>query len=65
MVNPDSFLDDAGAAHRLGMSVRTLQKLRSDGGGPAYTRIGMRRIAYSIAELDRWQGSRTFQKSRP
>ncbi len=60
MGDPNTYLDDAGAAHRLGMSARSLQKLRTNGGGPAYTRVGMRRIAYSVAELDRWQASRTF-----
>jgi predicted DNA-binding transcriptional regulator AlpA len=61
MQEQDTYVDEAGAAHRLGMCVRSLQKLRAAGGGPAYTRIGMRRIGYSLAELDRWQASRTFR----
>ena len=60
MTEPDGYVSDAAAAAYLGMCARSLQKLRSTGGGPAYTRIGMRRIAYSVAELDRWKASKTF-----
>jgi predicted DNA-binding transcriptional regulator AlpA len=60
MRQTDTVLSEAGAAHYLNRSVRWLQKLRKDGGGPNYQRLGLRRVAYSIAELDRWRAHRTF-----
>lgn len=41
------------AAHFLNLSPRTLEKLRVNGGGPAYHKLG-RRVAYSSADLEEW-----------
>lgn len=41
------------AAHYLGLSPRTLEKLRLTGGGPSYLKPG-RRVIYERLELDRW-----------
>jgi predicted DNA-binding transcriptional regulator AlpA len=49
------------AARLLGVSERTLQRWRRDGGGPAFIRLGARRIAYSDAEIERcWAAARTY-----
>ena len=41
------------AADYLGLSISTLNKLRVFGGGPVFLKLG-RRVAYDVADLDRW-----------
>lgn len=41
------------AAHHIGLSVSTLNKLRVFGGGPVFLKLG-RRVAYDVADLDAW-----------
>jgi predicted DNA-binding transcriptional regulator AlpA len=43
------------AARFIGMSARTLEKHRSYGTGPKYTKVG-RRIVYAISDLREWAG---------
>jgi excisionase family DNA binding protein len=47
------------AAIYLNLSYRTLEKLRSSGGGPAYRKVGGT-VLYRMDELDAWADSRTF-----
>jgi len=54
------YLDEAAAARLLALSRRTLQRLRSEGGGPAFIRAGARRVLYDAAEIERWAEGRTF-----
>ena len=49
-----SNLSVTGAAERLGISVAFLNKLRSQGGGPVFIRLG-RRVVYAVTDLDDWQ----------
>lgn len=51
------FLDTAQAAHYVGLSRRTLEKMRVVGGGPKFRKHG-RYVRYHIADLDGWSGSR-------
>jgi len=44
------------AAERLGVSAAFLNKLRTQGGGPAYIKLGAR-IVYAVADLDDWQNA--------
>ena len=46
------------AAKVVGLSASTLAKLRLNGNGPAYCKLG-RRVVYRPGELDRWLQSRT------
>ena len=48
-----SYLDTQKAAQFLSISPRTLEKLRSSGGGPSYCKL-QRRVVYRTADLDRW-----------
>jgi predicted DNA-binding transcriptional regulator AlpA len=48
------------AARLLGVSVRTLQRWRRDGGGPNFVRLGARRVGYGEAELERWAAGRSY-----
>jgi len=51
---PDAiFLSTNDAAKRLSLSPRTLESLRTKGGGPRFVRLG-RRIAYPESELEAW-----------
>jgi excisionase family DNA binding protein len=47
------FLNTAQAAHYVGLSRRTLEKMRTHGGGPRFRRHG-RYIRYHIDDLDMW-----------
>ena len=47
----------AAAAAHIGLSVSTLNKLRVVGGGPVFLKLG-RRVAYDVADLDRWLGTK-------
>jgi hypothetical protein len=51
-------LPETEAAKLLGLSVRSLQRKRQEGGGPVYVRLGERRIAYRTADLEGWLASR-------
>jgi predicted DNA-binding transcriptional regulator AlpA len=46
------------AAHFVGLSESTLAKLRLNGNGPIYCKLG-RRVVYRPADLERWLESRT------
>jgi len=47
------------AAEYLGLSPRTLEKLRADGSGPRWLRLTERRaVGYDLADLDAWLETR-------
>ena len=47
------YLNTPHAAHYLGMSQRTLERMRTLGIGPAFRKHG-NQVRYLIDELDRW-----------
>lgn len=53
-------LDDASIilptdlAHMLGVSLSTLERWRCQGGGPAFLKIGRRRVGYRTGAVRRW-----------
>ena len=51
------FVATTQAAGYLGLSPRTLEKLRVRGGGPTYAKFG-RRVLYAVEDLDRWAADR-------
>ncbi len=55
-----SVLPDKLAAEYVGLSARTLQRYRVEGGGPVFTRLGARRVAYQQSDLDAWLNARKF-----
>lgn len=57
------FFDEDEAAARLALSARTMQRMRREGWGPEYVRVGLRKIAYSESALKAYAVSRTH-KSR-
>lgn len=52
-MDPDAALFGPEAAYLAGLSVRTLEKLRVTGGGPAFMRLG-RATRYRRADLIAW-----------
>jgi len=51
------FLATKQAAQYVGLSPRTLEKMRTEGGGPSYRKHG-RYVRYHLADLDAWSISR-------
>ncbi len=51
-------VSETEAAQLVGLSIRTLQRLRVAGGGPTIVQLSDRRIGYSPADLEAWVGSR-------
>jgi predicted DNA-binding transcriptional regulator AlpA len=58
MTNAAKVVTTAEAARLVGLSESTLAKLRLNGNGPVYCKLG-RRVVYRIADLDLWLQSRT------
>jgi predicted DNA-binding transcriptional regulator AlpA len=50
---PETLLDTAAAAQRLGVSESFLAKARMNGTGPRYFKLS-RSVRYAQADLDRW-----------
>lgn len=55
--NRSPFLSTPQAAHYVSLSRRTLEKMRSSGGGPEYRKHG-RYVRYHIDDLDAWSDAR-------
>lgn len=53
-VDPNALLEPAEAAAQLGLSVRRLERLRFEGGGPLYVKIGRRTVRYKRGALQAW-----------
>lgn len=57
----DALLTTAQAAQRLGVKPQTLRKMRHQGRGPAYIRMGglKSRAMYKPSAIDEWEAKRT------
>lgn len=56
----DQLCDTEEAGRRLGLSPRTLEKFRVNGGGPPFTKLG-RRVMYRICDLNGWAADRVCE----
>ena len=54
-----TYLTQKEAADCLRLSVRTLERHRTAGTGPCFTKLG-NRIVYPVDELERWAKEHTF-----
>ena len=54
------YLNTRQAAHRLGMTARHLERMRSNGTGPRFRRHG-RNVFYHIDDLEAWSLSTAVQ----
>lgn len=53
-------LGEPDAAAALGLTQRTLQQWRRDGGGPPYVRVSSRCVRYRVSDLDAWAAERVY-----
>lgn len=51
------------AAAYLCLAQSTLAKLRCYGGGPAFSKVGARRVIYDRSDLDEWLSGRLFRST--
>jgi len=58
--NARKYLTTKQAAEYLGLSPRTLERMRRNGGGPVYRKHG-RHVLYHINDLDAWSRARAQQ----
>ena len=47
----------------LGLSLPTLQRMRSKGGGPKFIRLSLRRVAYRAADVEEYLITRTAERT--
>jgi predicted DNA-binding transcriptional regulator AlpA len=59
----DLILNETRAAEVTGLSKRTLQRFRQEGGGPKYCRLAPGRVGYPSRALQDWIASRTFSST--
>lgn len=57
-----TYLTTKDAARVLGLHPDTLRRLRREGGGPPFVRIG-RAIRYRLDVVDAWAAARTFKST--
>jgi predicted DNA-binding transcriptional regulator AlpA len=53
------YIDEKELSRRTTLSRTTLQVMRKSGGGPPFARLSPRRIAYRVADVERWIQERT------
>lgn len=58
---PKRYLAEPDAANLTGLSRRTLQRMRMEGWGIPYCRIGKRRIVYDAVIIEAYASERTFK----
>lgn len=57
----DVYLTEVEFADRYKLSRRTVQRWRYTGdGGPAWVRLGFRRIGYRLSDCEAWAAGHTF-----
>ncbi len=58
----DRLLTEKDLAGWLGVSLPTLQRMRSKGGGPQFVRLSTRRVGYRRADIEAWLAERTTDR---
>ena len=54
------YLTEAEFAHRYHLGRRTVQRWRQTGEGPAWVRLGRRRVLYRLSDVENWAAERTY-----
>jgi predicted DNA-binding transcriptional regulator AlpA len=60
--DPDRLLDEAETCKLTGLSARTLQRMRLDGSGPRFAKLG-RRILYRRGDVLAWVTANTHDST--
>ena len=63
MVTDKRLLTEKELSTWIGLSLPTLQRMRSKGGGPKFIRLGFRRLAYRPSDVEDWLASRTAERT--
>jgi len=61
MTSNDTYLTEEEFAARYHVGRRTAQRWRHTGDGPAWVRLGPRRVLYRLSDCERWAAARTFR----
>jgi predicted DNA-binding transcriptional regulator AlpA len=56
----DRLLTEKDLAAWLGISLPTLQRMRSSGSGPRFVQLSSRRVAYRRVDVEAWLAARTI-----
>jgi hypothetical protein len=59
--NSQIYLTEAEFATQYHLGRRTVQRWRLTGDGPAWCRLGRRRILYRLGDIEAWAAARTFR----
>lgn len=62
MTDNTTYLTQKQVADLLHISTRTLERLRTEGGGPRYFKAG-RRVLYSESAINDWLQNRSFENA--
>jgi predicted DNA-binding transcriptional regulator AlpA len=62
MTHDDPILTEKEVAAWLGLSIPSLQRMRSDGSGPPFVQLSQRRIGYRNSAVERWLEERTITR---
>lgn len=62
MVTEKRLLTEKELSTWLGVSLPTLQRMRSKGGRPKFIRLGFRRVAYRPSDVEGWLVTRTADR---
>jgi predicted DNA-binding transcriptional regulator AlpA len=57
-----AILTEKELAPWLGVSLPTLQRMRSKGGGPRFVKLSLRRVAYRPSDVEVWLAARTAER---
>jgi len=63
MDNVDPLLSERELCLWLGVSLPSLQRLRSSGAGPRFVKLTRRRIGYRRSDVDAWLAARTTDRT--
>jgi predicted DNA-binding transcriptional regulator AlpA len=61
MATSDTYLTEQEFAARYHLGRRTAQRWRQTGDGPAWVRLGPRRVLYHLSDCEKWAAARTFR----
>lgn len=60
---PDDYITSADVARRLSLPRGRVDKMRLNGTGPRFARLGHRTVRYRVADVDAWAEARLQHSS--
>jgi predicted DNA-binding transcriptional regulator AlpA len=59
--NGSIYLTEGEFAERYHLGRRTVQRWRVTGDGPAWVRLGPRRVLYRLSDIEAWTAAQTYR----